>query len=163
MRCECGSEIIIKYGKTSADKQRFKCTECGTTFIKEPEYYTKTEKRLLSMLINFLDFKSEEHFNLPDFVKLSREKYHKGSGRLSIEKIYDSSRFDINKAKAVICQDGDKVLVYEVKEKILEELTDNRRVKIRPYISWRYKRKQSKKLLTNLPQEVIDRHKNNKI
>lgn len=127
MRCICDSEIVIKYGKTSAGRQRFKCTECKRTFIEEHEYYTKTEKRLLSMLITFLEFDSDEEFNLKDFVKYSREEYHQGSGRLSIEKIYDSSRFDINKAKAVICKDGNKILVYEVKKDVLKELEKNRR------------------------------------
>lgn len=143
MRCECGSEIIIKYGKTSAGRQRFKCTECKITFIEEREFYTKTEKRLLSMLITFLEFKSNEEFNFKDFVKYSREEYRKGSGRISIEKTYDSSKFDISKAKAVICKDGDKILVYEVKEAVLNELEKNRRATTeRPRYSCKSKREE---------------------
>lgn len=142
MDCTCGSGIYIKYGKTSAGRQRYKCTECKKTFVEEREIYTRTEKRLLSMLINFLDFKSEEDFSFKDFVKLSREEYHHGSGKVRIEKVHDFSRFDISKARAIICKEADKISIYEVKENVLEELENNRKaVKERPKYSWKPKKK----------------------
>jgi len=127
MQSQCDHNNTIRHGETKIGTKRRICKDCGKTFVENREIYTKTEKRLLSMLVNFLDFKSEEDFNLTDFVKFSREQYNKGSGKISIEKIYDSSRFDINKAKAVICKDGNKILVYEVKKDVLKELEKNRR------------------------------------
>lgn len=143
LRCECGSEIIIQYGKTSAGRQRFKCTECNKTFIEKREIYTRTEKRLLSMLIEFLDFESGEDFNFKDFVKLSRKEYHHGSGKVIIERVYDASKFDISKAKAIICKEADKISIYEVKEDVLKDLENNRRaVKERSIYSYKSKKEE---------------------
>lgn len=124
----CDTEIKpIKYGKTKAGNQRYKCTVCNKTFVEEREIYTKTEKRLLSMFVDFLDIKTDDNYSLKERVKRSREKYHSGSAKLIIEEVCGSIKFDISKAKAVICQNDNKILIYKVKQDVLKDLETNRK------------------------------------
>lgn len=143
----CDTEIKpIKYGKTKAGNQRYKCTVCNKTFVEEREIYTKTEKRLLSMFVDFLDIKSDDNYSLKERVKRSREKYHSGSAKLAIEEVCGSIKFDISKAKVVICQDDNKILIYKVKQDVLEDLEKNRRaISLSPAAAMSLKIKEKRK------------------
>jgi len=46
MQCvQCGSEDVIKRGKTSNGKQRFGCKACGVTFWENPQSNAYDEAR----------------------------------------------------------------------------------------------------------------------
>ncbi len=46
MECvECGSEAVIKRGKTRNGKQRFGCKTCGITFRENPQSNAYAEAR----------------------------------------------------------------------------------------------------------------------
>ncbi len=147
MRCHyCESDITINYGKTKAGTQRFKCTECKKTFVEEREIYTKTEKRLLSMLVELLNIKSDEIYDLKDFVKRSRKEYYQGSSKLIIKEVHDSKKFDVFKAKLVICQDGDNIYLYKVKQDVLLDLYNNKKaVSLSPRAALKTERMNAKK------------------
>lgn len=122
----CGYECVNKYGKTKAGTQRYKCRnlDCGKVFVEEQQVYTKTEKRLLSMLIELLEFdqSSVKKYNVKDFFNRIKEKHNHESGRIIIEQSCNTHEFNINNAKVLICKDGNKISVFKVDTHVLLEI-----------------------------------------
>src|SRR5262249_25244655 len=59
IRCpHCQSEAVVKYGKTSNGKERFRCQQgeqCGRTFIREYAYPGRTaevKRQIVEMTLN---------------------------------------------------------------------------------------------------------------
>lgn len=65
----CSSDSTIKYGKQN-NIQRYRCKECNKCFQIEKRriYYTNTEKKYLSMLINFLRNESNEEIKIKEAI-----------------------------------------------------------------------------------------------
>lgn len=122
----CGHECVNKYGRTKAGTQRYKCRklDCGKVFVEEQQVYTKTEKRLLSMLVEFLEFdqNSVEKYDVKDFFNRIKEKHNHESARIIIEQSCNTHEFNINSAKVLICKEGNKISVFKVDVHILREI-----------------------------------------
>ena len=117
----CNSEVKINYGRTKKDKQRYKCSSCKRTFMKPWDTYTKTEKRLLSMFVNFLEA-VPTNCNTKYFLSNLKEEYNPKGLKIKIEQRPSSFNFNINDAKVIICQNNDEVTLYKINPKIASEL-----------------------------------------
>lgn len=130
MRCKkCNSKKIIKYGLSNG-KQRYKCKEegCQSTFFDESDknIYTKSEKRFLSMLINFLELDTNKKLDLKEMLSKSKE-YSPGVGKIKLKQEYTSS-FKKNlfikcyNPRLIICEDSEAITLIKLP---VTELSDN--------------------------------------
>lgn len=117
----CNSEVKINYGRTKNNKQRYKCSSCKRTFMKPWDTYTKTEKRLLSMFVNFLEA-IPTNCNTKYFLSKLRNEYNPKALKINIKQRCSSFGFNIHDAKIVICQSNDEVTLYKINPKIASEL-----------------------------------------
>lgn len=68
----CGKSAYVKNGcsgRGKNKKQKFKCKFCGKSFVERNPTLTRTEKRLLSLFINFIDRNMFKDTSLKDFLR----------------------------------------------------------------------------------------------
>jgi len=128
MKCpECDSTEVIQNGKRKgANKepiQRYFCKNCKKSFSEHMESYTKTEKRLLSMLIYFLE-NASENISLKDLLEKSK-KYKSGISDISIKKCKETKPFyrteyalDCEKPRLIICEHKNKITLIKIPSQI---------------------------------------------
>ena len=76
MNCpECGNKAS-RNGKTKTGIQKYICKPCSKSFNEnydlKKEAYTRTEQRLLSMLLSFLDAEPNKNLSLKQYLEESR-------------------------------------------------------------------------------------------
>lgn len=130
MECSrCKSEEYRKhseYETKDAIKNRYICKKCRKTFSEHKISYTRTEKRLLSLLINFLE-NDLKNLDIKDFLEKSKE-YRAGMSDVSIEECKKTKSLDIRsryniftasckKPRLIICEDEGKITLVKVPKK----------------------------------------------
>jgi len=103
MECsKCNSKNFRKNGKRKDGEQRYFCKKCESTFSKHKVTYTKTEKRLLSMLINFLENDSDD-LTVKEHLEKSKE-YISGISNISIATPEEIKPYDARTEYEVKCK-----------------------------------------------------------
>jgi hypothetical protein len=139
---ECKHEDFRKYGsyKTKEGyKNRCICNKCGKTFSEHKITYTKTEKRLLSFLLNFLENDLEE-VNKKEFLSKSKE-YRPGISDVKIEPcnkkhILDSgpkgTTIDVfgKKPRLVICESNGEITLVKIPKELVDRYDHHFRLHI---------------------------------
>lgn len=129
MKCpECDSTEVIQNGKRKGANnepiQRYFCKNCKKSFSKHMGSYTKTEKRLLSMLINFLE-KDIANLSIQDHLKKSKE-YNPGISDITIKPIKETKphdyrteyALDCKKPRLIICEHKNKITLIKIPSKV---------------------------------------------
>ena len=118
----CNSKKVIKHGFQSG-KQRYRCKDCKKVFCETSTglSYSRSEKRLLSMLLNMLENDFYGKADLQEVLKLSK-KYHNGIGKIrfntkSVNQDHmKDTALTINcyNPKLLICSDDKNITFYQI-------------------------------------------------
>lgn len=130
MKCKkCGSQEFRKNGKRKGKIQRFRCKNCDWSYSNHKIIYTKTEKRLLSFLINFLETDLEGK----DIKKLlfKSKEYRSGISNIQIGQCRkDETYVQENKLtsycpkpRLIICEDNNKIKLIKIPAEVSEKYT----------------------------------------
>lgn len=112
---KCGSANFIKNGKQKG-VQRYKCQNCNRTFSENSanNKFTKTEKRLLSMLLLFLRNEYIEGQTLSDLLKNSKA-YLPRTNKIGLtERKWSGNTITCCNPRLVICEDGDEITFIKI-------------------------------------------------
>lgn len=118
----CNSKKVIKHGFQSG-KQRYRCKDCKKVFCETSTglSYSRSEKRLLSMLLNMLENNFYGKADLQEVLKLSK-KYHNGIGKIRFntksvkqEHMKDTAlTLNCYNPKLLICSDDKNITFYQI-------------------------------------------------
>lgn len=126
MECpNCKHTEFSNNGISTNNRQRYKCKNCKKEYPSQRNSYTKTEKRLLSMLINFL----EKDFEGNDLKKLLENSKEYKSGISNIElQVYKEIKpygyrteykVPCKKPRLLICEDKNKIKIIKLPSRIV--------------------------------------------
>lgn len=118
----CNSKKVIKHGFQSG-KQRYRCKDCKKVFCETSTglSYSRSEKRLLSMLLNMLENDFYGKADLQEVLNMSK-KYRNGIGKIRFKT--KAVKYDNNKEKdltltcynpkLLICSDDQNITFYQI-------------------------------------------------
>lgn len=118
----CNSKKVIKHGFQSG-KQRYRCKKCQKVFCETSvgTTYNRSEKRLLSMLLNMLENDFYGKADLQEVLNMSK-KYRNGIGKIRFKT--KAVKYDNNKEKdltltcynpkLLICSDDQNITFYQI-------------------------------------------------
>ena len=118
----CNSKKVIKHGFQSG-KQRYRCKECQKVFCETSvgTTYSRSEKRLLSMLLNMLENDFYGKADLQEVLNMTK-KYRNGIGKIRFKT--KAVKYDNNKEKdltltcynpkLLICSDDQNITFYQI-------------------------------------------------
>jgi len=130
MICPKCDERSVKNGKTRTGLQKYKCKaqDCKLSFTeqghKENPAYTKTEKRILSMLFNFLDAEPNKNLSLKQYLKDAREydKHIKNPNfRVFKKRFNEPLMFADNSVQMLISVHNNEISLIKFCQPILDE------------------------------------------
>lgn len=115
---KCKNSVYTKNGFSGREKnkkQKFKCKFCGKSFVERNETLSRTEKRLLSLFVNFVSRNAYKDLTLKDFLKKCNEELP-GMGKSRLKIGYNKA--DITKLQniiAVVCknEEGFEVIKFD--------------------------------------------------
>lgn len=113
----CGSNKVIKFGKSRDKIQRYRCKneDCKRTFleIKKRTKYTSKEKALLSLLTNFLEPSNDENITIKNAIKnIDESSIDIDKFNLIQRSISDNKDIQCYAPKILICQEFDTITIY---------------------------------------------------
>lgn len=104
-------------------RQRYQCKNCKKEYPAPKVTYTKTEKRLLSFLVNFLETDLGE-LNLKELLEKSKD-YRPGISNIKIESCkevepYSRIEYQVKckKPRLLICEDKNGIKIVKIPSKV---------------------------------------------
>ena len=119
----CGSDKIIKHGKSRNGVQRYKCKNnaCKRTFLekKKRTKYTSKEKALLSLLKNFLEPSDKSNLTIKDAIRnIDESTIDVSKFNLVQRSVSNSNEVQCYGPKILICQEFDTVTIYRFNNRV---------------------------------------------
>lgn len=119
----------VKEGNELKPKQRYICKKCGKTQSEHKVTYSKTEKRLFSFLLNFLE-NDMRKLDVKEFLTKSKE-YRSGISDIEIKPYTEIDITDFGprgtslkvsciKPRLVICEDDGKITLVKVPKAVAD-------------------------------------------
>lgn len=100
-------------GRGNNQNQKYKCKCCGKTFVEHNETLSRSEKRLLSMMLNLINYNADEKTTLKTIsTACSKEIPKIGHLTLTVKK----GHIDLNKLEnvaMVVCQSGNDIQIIK--------------------------------------------------
>lgn len=112
--CNRSSYVKNGYsGRGSNQKQKYKCKYCGKTFVERNETLSRSEKRLLSLLFNLINYKVDERTSLKSLSSACKKEIPKIRNlTLKVEKS-DINLNEIDNIIMVVCQKQDDIQIIK--------------------------------------------------
>jgi len=121
-KCKIDSEVVL-CGRTTIGSQRYKCKNCGAVFSKR-ETLDNTEKRMLSMLLSFLELEPDKDLSLKEFCK-NAKNCSIDLKNIKIKSFHqrhsEPLKFAANSIQMIISKDDNEITLIKFKQPVYND------------------------------------------